>query len=369
MDNWCRLGLIRVRCLPVRQAGSIFIWLTVMLLGCTKSDQSTDSPIELNLWYGDQQQFGRPGLAQRWINILGNTSSVQGIKSMHYQLNGGPSVELTLGSDLHRLAADGDFNIDINVEDCVDGTNRLVMNVVDSSDHQLTKEMDFQYSSGNRWPLPYTIKWAEVDDLQQVVQVVDGNWRITEDGIHNLDTYYDRVIAFGDSSWQNYEVSTTVVFHHFTPPVKGPPTYNVSHAAIASRWPGHDYDDLQPHRKWFPLGATSEFRLTQNLDSCRWRIFDGQKPGFDRFYVEQPVEKFRRIELNKKYGMKHRVETVGQNRTRYSVKLWPYDQAEPELWDFQGVEEDENLPGGSALLIAHNTSVTFGDVFVSTINN
>ncbi len=276
---------------------------------------------------------------------------------------------LTLGCDLHRLAALGDFNVDLDVQDCLEGTNQLVLEISDSAGNQLTQEMKFEYTNGKPWPMPYHIKWAEVEDIQSVVQVVDGEWEITEEGIHNLDTYYDRVIALGDSSWQNYEVSTTVIFHDFTPPTKGPPTYNVSHAAIASRWPGHDVDSLQPYRKWYPLGATSEFRLTKDLDSCRWRIFDGNKPGFDRFYVEQTSQDYRQIGLNKTYGMKHRVETIGPGRTQYSVKLWPYDRPEPEQWDFQGIESDENLPGGSALLIAHNTSVTFGDVLVIPIDN
>ena len=352
--------------------GWVFNGLLVMILllvGCSESAPSTDNPISLEIWYGDQQQFGTPGLAQRWINILGNVSSPHGIQEMHYKLNEGAAKSLSLGSDLHRLAAIGDFNVDIDAESCKDGVNWLVLEVVDSAGNQLTSEMTFQYNQGNRWPLPYTIKWAEVEEIQQVAQIVDGHWEITAEGIHNLDTFYDRVIAFGDTSWHNYEVSTTVIFHDFTPPVKGPPTYNVSHAAIASRWPGHDLDSLQPHRKWFPLGATSEFRLTKDLDSCRWRIFDGNKPGFERFYVEQAVEEYRQIALNKKYGMKHRVETIGPDRTRYSVKLWPYDQTEPEAWDFQGIENDENLPGGSALLLAHNTSVTFGDVYIVSIKN
>jgi hypothetical protein len=347
----------------------LLLALGALVVGCKEPMLTTENPINLEVWYGDQQQFGSPGLAQRWINILGNVSSPHGIQDMHYQLNNRAAVRLTLGSDLHRLAAQGDFNVDLDAESCQDGINRLVLEVVDSAGNRLSSEMTFQYSQGNRWPLPYTIRWAEVENIQQVAQIVDGNWEITDEGIHNLDTYYDRVIAFGDTSWHEYEVSTTVIFHDFTPPTKGPPTYNVSHAAIASRWPGHDIDSLQPYRKWYPLGATSEFRLTKDLDSCRWRIFDGNKPGLERFYVEQQVQDYCNIELNKKYGMKHRVETIGPNRTRYSVKLWPYDQPEPEAWDFQGIENDENLPGGSALLLAHNTSVTFGDVSVVSIKN
>jgi hypothetical protein len=250
------------------------------------------------------------------------------------------------------------------VDDCLPGENILLLNALDSAGNTLEKQVTFKLQKDQRWSLPYTIRWSEVKNIQDVVQVVDGHWEITKKGLRNLDTYYDRVIAFGDNSWDNYEVSTTVTFHGFTPPEPGPPTYNVSHAAIATRWPGHDIDSIQPHRKWYPLGATAEFRLTAGLDSCRWRIFDGPKPYALNFYAEQSVEEYRNIELNKVYGMKHRVETIGRDSTRYSVKLWPLDQQEPEAWDFSGVEAEENFTHGSALLLAHNTSVTFGDVSV-----
>ena len=346
--------------------------ILLILLSCCYCGGPTDHkepPILFDIWYGENQEFGTPGLPQKWINLLGNVSSRNGVTRMTYQLNDRTPVELTLGSDLHRLAMHGDFNIDIALDQLREGTNHLLLEALDSAGHHETKQIQLKITQGKNWPLPYRIKWSEVADLQQVVQVVDGHWEITDDGIRNLDMYYDRVLAFGDNNWQNYEVTTTIVFHDFTPPVKGPPTYNVSHAAIASRWPGHDVDSLQPNRKWYPLGATAEFRLTKDLDSCRWRVFDGPKPGFERFYIEQSIEDYRHIVMEKKYGMKHRVETLVPGKTRYSVKLWPFDLKEPESWDVVAVENDENLESGSALLIAHNTSVTFGDVYVSKIDN
>jgi len=324
--------------------------------------------IVIDVWYGDYQEFGKLGLPQKWINILGNVNSENGIKSLTYRLNNGDPRPLTLGSDLHRLAQEGDFNVDLDVNHCKEGENLILLTAIDSAGQSMTKQVTFSIDSENSWPLPYSIKWSEVEHVQDVVQVIDGHWIITDDGLHNLEMYYDRDVSFGDDSWENYEVSTTVTFHDFTPPVQGPPTYNVSHAAIASRWPGHSEDDLQPYRQWYPLGATSEFRLTEGLDSCRWRIFDGPKPGSIRFYVEQDVSAYRKIELNKKYGMKHRVETIGADSTKYSVKLWPMEQTEPVDWDFSGIELKENYASGSVLLLAHNTSVTFGDVYVVPID-
>ena len=307
-------------------------------------------------------------MPQKWINILGNVVAADSISSLTYKLNQGESNKLTLGSDLHRLASEGDFNIDLKVADCLEGENLVLIEAHDALGNKTSKLLHINVTKHKSWPLPYQIDWSEVNNIQDVVQVVDGQWEITDFGVRNKDIYYDRVLAFGDDSWENYEVETTVTFHSFTPPVKGPPTYNVSHAAIATRWPGHDVDDLQPHRKWFPLGATAEFRLTKNLDSCRWRIFDGPKPDTKNFHVEQSVEEYRNIELNKVYGMKHRVETIGRDSTRYGVKLWPITEEEPIEWDFEGVEAEENFSSGSALLLAHNTEVTFGNIVVRQID-
>jgi hypothetical protein len=350
-------------------AGLLALLWTVLISCTSKAPQQDALPILIEVWYGDHQQFGTPGLAQRWINVLGNVQCNNGLLRLCYYLNDGEAIELTIGSDLHRLASDGDFNIDIPVDSCRNDINQIRIVAEDSSGFELLKKVEVVVRKHNRWPLPYSIRWSELENIQEAVQVVDGLWEITDNGLHNIDTYYDRVVAFGDTSWQDYEVSTTIIFHDSSDPQKGPPTYNVVHAAIASRWPGHDVDNLQPHRKWYPLGATSEFRLTDDMDSCRWRIFDGPKPDSISFYIEQPVEAYRSIILGKKYGMKHRVESLGDQQTRYSVKLWPYDQPEPESWDFQGIESGENVSSGSALLIAHHTNVTFGDVVVNPLDN
>jgi hypothetical protein len=209
---------------------------------------------------------------------------------------------------------------------------------------------------------PYFIDWGKVENIQDVAEVVDGEWEITDRGIRTKNMYYDRMIAFGDESWKNYEVETTVVFHDFVMPAEGPPTYNVSHAAIATRWPGHTQDGLQPSRQWYPLGATSEFRLEENYENCRWRIFDGEI-----FYAEQSQKKHRKIQKNKIYGMKHRVENISENQTLYSVKLWDISNPEPADWDFQAVENSQRKESGSACLIAHNTDVTFGNVKVVSL--
>ena len=337
---------------------SIFILTACSFPSDKQANDTDEEDVFINVWYGPRQHFGKSGIPQRWINILGNLTTAEGLQSLTYTINGSEPIHLSLGEDGRRLANPGDFNIDIDTARLVSGVNRVVINAADSSGKVEAKEVTIQYETGNTWPLPYYVDWAQVENIQDVVQIVDGHWQLEEGGVRTLDPYYDRVLALGDATWTDYEVTTSVIFHDFTPPHKGPPTFNVSHAAIATRWPGHDLDDNQPHVKWYPLGATAEFRLTHYLDSCRWRIFDGVN-----IYVED-ITRLRTITLGKRYQMKKRVETLADNTTLFSVKLWDAGEEEPEHWDLQAREKPDNIPSGSALLIAHNTDVTFGNIQV-----
>jgi len=347
---------------PMKVIGIIPIGL-FLLLSCTESKTSaTDATI--SFWYGTEQHFGKMGHPQAQVNILGNIEADSLAINAYYTLNDHPQKNpLTLGSDLHRLASEGDFNIEIYRDALKDGENLVTLFVEHENEVLTSKEVTLHYHPKTTWPLPYTIDWAQVKKIEDVAQVVDGHWKITPEGIRTQDVYYDRVLAIGEASWRNYEVSTTVTFHGFTPPREGPPTYNVSHAALATLWPGHDKDSLQPNRKWHPLGATAEFRITDGYQNCRWRIFDG-----DHFYEEQKEPQYRTIQEGVIYGMKHRVEDLPDNRVQYSVKLWEASSKEPEDWDFQAIETSKTKhPGGSCLLIAHHTDVTFGNVAISPL--
>lgn len=334
--------------------------LAIFCTGCDsgKTIGAAEDSMIINIWYGEKQFFGHLGNPQRQVNILGNLKGNPENTSLTYTLNETGPFPLTLGSDLHRLAKPGDFNVEIETKDLQEGINLVVITAKDSTQNEVSRKVKVHYTGSKIWPLPYSIDWSKAKSIQDVAQVVDGKWQLEPNGIRTLEPYYDRVIAFGDSTWKNYEVTTSVIFHQFTPPVKGPPTYNVSHAAIATKWPGHDYDSLQPNRKWYPVGATAEFRLTAGLDSCRWRIFDGE-----HFYKEDK-ELIRHITLNKKYLMKHRVRDLENGGTLFQVKLWKNGTPEPGKWDLEAEEPPGDLNGGSALLIAHNTDVTFGNVKV-----
>lgn len=335
-------------------------WFVLSLTGCLFSrDPDAETPPFIDVWYGDTQSFGHlGGHPQRWVNILGSVSPADKVRSLAYSLNGGPMRLLKFVQDKQRLAQPGDFNVEILRQGLKPGSNAVRIQA--KSKHGMVTEklvtLEYGEESG-RWPLPYEIDWSKVSQISQAVQIVDGKWSLTAKGVRSIAQHYDRILAFGDESWSNYEVSTTVTFHNFTPPKMGLNGTNVIHVAIATRWPGHDPDGKQPTLKWHPLGATAEFSSGHDLQAWHWRIFDGKKG------LGVQSERGRAIELEKTYHMKHRVETLPDGRSHYLVKLWPVETPEPDSWDLERFESDD-LQSGSALLIAHFTDVTFGNVRV-----
>lgn len=320
-------------------------------------------PPEIQFWYGDQQQFGNAGgHPQRWLNILGEVSAPDQVYTISWSLNDSVPRPLSFREDRKRIAKDGDFNVEIDRSLVREGTNTVKVIAVLNAGDTIRRHMSFEYlTPKSKWPLPYTIDWSQVQNIQDVCQVVDGKWKLTPDGLRTVERYYDRNIVFGDDSWTDYEVSTTVTIHALTPPKSGPNATGVTHAAIALRWPGHDPDGKQPSVKWHPLGATAEFRLGGNLKQCRWRVFDGK---FGEFYVES--KRRRELKFETPYHMKHRVETLDDETSQYRVKLWPVGHTEPADWDLERHETDD-LAAGSAVLLAHHSDVTFGNVTVTKV--
>lgn len=332
----------------------------------TNLSSSSNSIFAINVWYGSPQNFGHLGNPQRFINILGNISTPDDmvINSASYRINGSDEIPLTLGLDKHRLAEAGDFNIEINLEELFDGENNVIINAINSLGKSISEKVVVNYTSGKQWSLPYSIDFAEVIDIQDVAQIVDGKWTIENGGARTIVSYYDRVLAFGEMNWENYEVTTEVTINDFTPPFEEPPSYNVTHFGIGARWKGHHDDGYQPRRKWYPLGAAMEFTLSPNLDKCHWRMFGGGL-GEETIFIKQ--KKGKSIELNKRYIFKMRVKTQADSSTLYQMKMWSADQEEPIKWDLEQNKTGRNYRTGSIVLAAHHTDVTIWKVNINPL--
>lgn len=327
----------------------------------TKPRAATKSPPPtIAVWYGDEQHFGRLGVPQKWVNILGRVTSPGTLATLEYSLNGAAPVRLSVGADGYRLARPGDFNVDLDFDALRDGANTVDLIATDAAGQRTERSVKVHCHRGRVWPLPYSVDWSKVRAITDAVQIVDGHWQLEAGGVRILDPYYDRILAFGDRTWTDYTVTVAVTFHSYAPPLKGPPTHGVSHAAIAARFPGHFADKKQPHVQWYPLGAVAEFRLAEKLEHSSWRIFHGGSASKRASQAVEPQP--RLVELGIRYWLKLRVDTLPGNAARYRVKSWKDGQPEPAAWDFETTEERDAIPAGGALVVSHNTDVTIGSL-------
>jgi len=337
----------------------IHLLLTILLLILPLSLKAAT----IDTWYGNVQNFGEIGLAQRWVNILGNVSDPDGVQSLTYSLDGGTTeFALAVGPDGRRLNDAGDFNAEIDFADLANGPNDVLIKAKDLLNN-VTEETVTVNKSNNVWPIPYSIDWSLETNIQDVAQIVDGLWTIDTDGVRSIQPGYDRIIAIGDVSWTDYEVSIPITFHSIDPDAFNPDLYPYSVGpgiGVMLRWQGHvDADGSQPNWGWWVIGGSSWYEFYE--DSQGDLSLSGA--GFN-----SPDPYSRTLDFDVSYIWKMRVQTIDSEGSLYSFKLWDDSQEpEPQGWQMAGMvdlESEDYLATGSFLVIAHHVDATFGDVTV-----
>jgi hypothetical protein len=342
----------------------ITLVITIILVAQIYTGCGSNNHIEL--WYGEHQKFGYKGNPQNVINILGSVTNRDSLIVLFFNLNNGVRRELSVGCDLRRLARPGDFNIEIDRKELNPGINELYIQAEFVSGENVSTTVSIEYKPGIIAQLPYRIDWSKISNIQDVAEIVDGYWQLTDDGVRTLEPYYDRVIAIGDTSWKDYEVFTKVIFHKMLPenPVHHrPPFSSHAHASLLLRWRGHMDDNKQPRVKWYPCGGLAMLRADAGQPGNRF-IWHGGESGI---LIE---EKDRRIiKIGVPYNLRAQVWSQRNLNTTYSIKIWKENNPEPTEWDLTAIDGQNDLKSGSLLLVAHHADVTFGNVEVRSLNS
>ncbi len=320
---------------------------------------------QIDIWYGSNQTFGRCGNPQRWVNLPGRASSPDGIDSVRWMLNNDETIDhpLPLGPTAFRLLGDGDFNIELDREALMQGDNTVEIIATDRNGNEAGQTVAVRYAPASSCPLPHTVNWGQTKEINDVAQVVDGLWRLTDDGVRTVEIGYDRIIAIGDVEWTDYEATTTMIIHGYDErPVKQCwPSFG-AWAGFVLRWQGHhDWHDIYPRRGWHPLGCLAGYGGNPRKDGYRLRLirnpYSPIGDGDTQDLIAGGVA----------YRLKARAESRPDTPSLYRMKVWPADQTEPDGWQLEGLGGQGELDRGSLLLVAHNTDVTFGDVTVTAV--
>ncbi len=217
---------------------------------------------QIDVWLGDDEVFGANGTTQPWANLLGNVSDPDGVQWLSYTLNGGGSRSLSLGPDSRRLQYPGDFNADIKLTDLVVGTNTVVFTAVDAGGARSTRTVTVRRVAATPPGMAFTQSWSQTASLDSQVTVVDGHWQVNSGGVRVAPgaTGYDRVLALGDQSWTDYEVTVPVTVHGFGP-AAGSYLSGAPLVGLAMRWQGHQkVNSAQPAWGYKSVGAYAWFR-------------------------------------------------------------------------------------------------------------
>ncbi len=336
------------------------LWAIVLFVGtlsCVSSVEAAGPDIEV--FEGPSQFFGHLGRPQKWINIVGNVSDPDGdaLTSLTYSLNGLPEVAISIGKNGNlRLVRDGDFNVEIDADDLTAGVNTVVIRAVDDNSEQSQTTVTVNYVSGNVWPLPYSIDWTGATAISDVAQVVDGRWTLDGDGVRIIDDGYDRLIAIGDMTWEDYEIEARVTFQNLGLGV-----------GFLHRWLGHNetpphVPGMIPRLGFRPIGALAWFRDRTSYPAPRLEISDG-------FEVVKALSGEGFIQAGNTYWFRSRVQTVPSG-VLYTLKAWEDGQSEHSGVNLQAVDQTPDaLPAGSVLLVAYSTKATFGPVTIRPVQN
>ncbi|NED99616.1 DUF1349 domain-containing protein [Phytoactinopolyspora halotolerans] len=308
----------------------------------------------IDVWNGNQQTFGANGRPQRWVNVLGNVSHPDGLSWLRFRLNGGPLRNLKIGPDLQRLQFAGDFNVELDYAELAGGANTVELIARSTSGVENSRTVTVTKESSTVPSLPFQVDWSDAAAINDVAQIVDGKWSINSGALRPTELGYDRVVALGDISWTDYQVTVPLTVHALGPD-SGTPQSGAPLVGMGLRWPGHTTGSSgQPSTGFYPVGAYAWYRW--QLTGRTELTGSGGTPLHRINHVSLP--------LGVPHVMKASVETV-TGGYRYRYKMWPAAEPEPG-WQME-IVYDGGTASGAVALIAHHVDASFGNVVIEPI--
>lgn len=316
---------------------------------------STEGLPIIDVWYGDRQSFGRNGVPQRWVNILGNVRDDDGIASLTYSVDSGPQRPLSIGPSDRRLNRPGDFNADFLFAELQPGEHSVELVATDALGNTNTRVVTVVIAPTAGLVVPYEVVWADAagGSLNDIAQVVDGKWTVQEDGtLRTVEIGYDRVVAVGDQRWTDYEMEFPVVIHEVSEAGYSPIDVRPN-MTLTVGWSGHHISDgTQPPWYYWPSTGIAGLHW-ETLEDVRMKVEgNGGIPSQSTGAIGLP--------LDTKIWLRVRVERLEEG-PRISMKAWADGSEAPSEWVVSVIDDDDTFTG-SVAIVAHHVDVSIGNV-------
>lgn len=353
-----------------------FVTASSPVRGATSVDfQSSPNAPTITIWYDATQKAGAKGDPQKWVNVVGSVTPKPSL--LTYSLNNGPTIALRTGPDPLRLAKPGDFNIDLDYTELKPGANQVKIFAKDSQGLESQALVTVYYqrvgSPGTTpWTKPgstYIYNWAGAARIDDLAQVVDGQWELANGGVRPTVLAYDRLIGIGDLSWRDYTVTVPITFTGIDPagyewPSNGPAV------GVILRWQGHilnpNTNATAPLDGWQRLGTFAFYHWMRTAGDGGYGYSEALRMYRYLGKPDQVLTKARTLNIGTTYNFRVSVQSTGVANPPaiYRFKVWDALTPEPDDWDFEAPGFPGEPASGGVLLVAHHVDAKFGNVTV-----
>ncbi len=215
------------------------------------------APPRIEVYQGLRHRCGHLGDVQEEFNLTGHVRAAFPLQELTCRVNGGAARPLRF-ERFRRIVEYGDFNADIPIAILKPGENSVELTATDIRGAAASVEATLIRSRSGSYPLPATIRWSAVTDMDDVGECTDGKWTISPEGLRTRQVGYDRLFLIGNKTWTDYEATAVVTIHGMSAR-NGPQSGSVKHVGFCLRWAGHSSGDNrvddQPRSGLHPRGG------------------------------------------------------------------------------------------------------------------
>ncbi|MEO1061666.1 MAG: hypothetical protein AAFZ07_09630 [Actinomycetota bacterium] len=320
-----------------------------------------DGDATIEIWHGVGEPFGTTGTPQRWANVTGRVSDPDRVAEVRFRIGDGDERVAGLGPDDRRLVTTNSFNLDLTEAE-LRSSQQLVITVEDLDGDETTRSFTVRDRDRAAPAIDVDLDWSAASSVDEVVDVVDGHWELTPDGLRTVEHGYDRLVVLGDLAWDDYEVLVPMRLEGVVTPG---PRSGAGGLGVILRWQGHNTSGGAGGQPIF--GFRPKAGEPTPFGSIAWvRLRTPNRFELMRHDAVVGPRQTTAIDLSDWVWLRASVETNPDGSSTHRLRVWEDGTTEPGAWTLEWTSDDEpeEPAGGSLGLLAHEADVTFGRVRV-----